>query len=63
MGKVTTGLSMSLDGFIAGANEGPVLLGRGVRLFEYLGIETIQLDTTRVVAAPGVTHLQFRVRH
>jgi len=39
----------------------PVLLGRGVRLFEYLGIEPIELERTRVIEAPGVTHLSFRV--
>ena len=39
----------------------PVLLGRGVRLFEYLGIEPIELETTRVAKAPGVIHLSFRV--
>lgn len=39
----------------------PVLLGQGVRLFEHLGIEPIELETTRVSTAPGVTHLSFRV--
>ena len=39
----------------------PVLLGRGVRLFEYLGIEPIELEATRVVRTPSVTHLSFRV--
>jgi len=39
----------------------PVLLGSGVRLFEYLGIEPIELESTSVTEAPGVTHLRFRV--
>jgi dihydrofolate reductase len=39
----------------------PVLLGEGVRLFEYLGIEPLQLEITRVIEAPGVTHLKYRV--
>ncbi|GIV95375.1 MAG: deaminase [Herpetosiphonaceae bacterium] len=39
----------------------PVLLGRGVRLFDHLGIEPIELERTRVIEAPGVTHLTFRV--
>jgi dihydrofolate reductase len=39
----------------------PVLLGGGVRLFEHLGITPIELESTRVVEAPGVTHLGFRV--
>ncbi|HSJ54698.1 MAG TPA: dihydrofolate reductase family protein [Anaerolineae bacterium] len=39
----------------------PVLLGKGVRLFEHLGAEPIELERTRVVEAPGVTHVTFRV--
>jgi dihydrofolate reductase len=39
----------------------PVLLGDGIRLFEHLGTEPIELSRTRVVEAPGVTHLRFRV--
>jgi dihydrofolate reductase len=39
----------------------PVLLGGGVRLFEHLGTEPVDLETIRVVEAPGVTHLRFRV--
>jgi dihydrofolate reductase len=39
----------------------PVLLGDGVRLFDHLGTGPIELERTRVVEAPGVTHLTFRV--
>ena len=39
----------------------PVLLGEGVRFFERLGTDKIGLERTRVVEAPGVTHLRFRV--
>ncbi|MFN8375622.1 MAG: dihydrofolate reductase family protein [Anaerolineae bacterium] len=39
----------------------PVLLGSGVRLFEQLGIEPVELECTRALPAPGVTHLSFRV--
>ena len=39
----------------------PVLLGGGVRLFEHLGSTPIELESTRVVEAVGVTHLTFRV--
>ncbi len=39
----------------------PVLLGEGVRLFDHLGGETIELESTRVIETPGVTHLTFRV--
>jgi dihydrofolate reductase len=39
----------------------PVLLGEGVRLFEYMGVEPVDLDIVRVTPAPGVTHLRYRV--
>jgi dihydrofolate reductase len=39
----------------------PVLLGGGRRLFENTGTEQIQLEATRVLDSPGVTHLRFRV--
>ncbi len=39
----------------------PVLLGGGVRLFDYLGPTPIQLEIVRVVEAPNVTHLRYRV--
>jgi dihydrofolate reductase len=38
----------------------PVLLGDGARLFENLGTATPDLEATRVVEAPGVTHLTYR---
>jgi dihydrofolate reductase len=39
----------------------PVLLGGGARLFEGLGAAAIQLEQVRAVAAPGVTHVRYRV--
>jgi dihydrofolate reductase len=39
----------------------PVLLGGGIRFFDDLGAEPIELERTNVVEAPGVTHLRFRV--
>lgn len=36
----------------------PVLLGGGVRLFDRLG--PTELEVTRVIASPAVTHLRFR---
>jgi dihydrofolate reductase len=39
----------------------PLLLGKGVRLFDHLEIEPTALERIRVLAAPGVTHLGFRV--
>ena len=39
----------------------PVLLGDGVRLFDYLGTRPIELESTQVVEGTGVTHLTFRV--
>jgi dihydrofolate reductase len=42
-------------------NIAPVLLGEGVRLFDHLGSEPIQLERTRTLETPGATHLSFRV--
>lgn len=39
----------------------PLLLGKGVRLFDQLNIDPITLERIRVVEAPGVTHIGFRV--
>ncbi|MDQ3991094.1 MAG: dihydrofolate reductase family protein [Actinomycetota bacterium] len=39
----------------------PLLLGGGVRLFDGIGPAEIELETTRVVSSPRVTHLRFRV--
>jgi dihydrofolate reductase len=39
----------------------PVLLGEGTLLFDRLGIEPLQLEATRVIASPAVTHVRFRV--
>ncbi len=39
----------------------PVLLGSGVRLFEHLGIEPIELEIISVTGDVGVTHLRYRV--
>jgi dihydrofolate reductase len=39
----------------------PLLLGGGVRLFDDLGSEQIELEPTRVIESPGVTHLRYRV--
>jgi dihydrofolate reductase len=39
----------------------PVLLGGGIRLFDHLGTGPIELERVRVVEAPDVTHLTFRV--
>ncbi len=38
-----------------------VLLGDGIRLFDQLSAERIELERTRVIESPGVTHLSFRV--
>ncbi len=39
----------------------PVLLGDGVRLFEHLKTEPVELEITRVIEGTGVTHLIYRV--
>lgn len=38
----------------------PILLGDGTRLFDRLGNQQIELEGTRVIESPGVTHLRFR---
>jgi dihydrofolate reductase len=39
----------------------PVLLTEGTRLFEHIGNEHIELESTRVLETPGAIHLRFRV--
>jgi dihydrofolate reductase len=39
-----------------------VLLGGGTRLFDRIDATRLTLERTRVVDAPGVTHLTFRLR-
>ena len=39
----------------------PVLLGAGARLLDNLGDAKVELECTRVVEAPGVTHLTYRI--
>lgn len=40
----------------------PLLLGMGVRLFDHLKMRPTELEYIRVVEAPGVAHLGFRVQ-
>jgi dihydrofolate reductase len=40
----------------------PVLLGQGRRLFDHLGPDHTELEPIRIIDAPGVTHLRYRVR-
>jgi dihydrofolate reductase len=39
----------------------PVLFGSGIRLFEHLGSEHLQLETTEVTETKEAIHLRFRV--
>lgn len=39
----------------------PVLLGGGVRFFDNLGDDHVELERTELIEAPDVTHLTFRV--
>jgi len=39
----------------------PILLGEGIRLFEYLGTEPVELERTRLIQSSDVTHLRFRI--
>jgi len=40
----------------------PVLLGQGRRLLDHLSADRVELEVSRVVDAPGITHLHYRVR-
>jgi dihydrofolate reductase len=40
----------------------PVLLVQGIRLFEHLGHDPIELERTSVIPTPAATHLTFRAR-
>jgi hypothetical protein len=63
MGKVSTGLSMSLDGFIAGPNDGPERpLGEGGdRLFSWYfsGDADYRLPGTEMVFKVSLTSAEF----
>lgn len=39
----------------------PMLLGAGIRLFDNVGANPIELESLPVVETPDVTHLRFRV--
>jgi dihydrofolate reductase len=39
----------------------PVLLGEGVKLFDHVEAKRIELEKTRVIDSPGVTHLAYRL--
>lgn len=39
----------------------PVLLGSGIRLFEEIGIEPLELEIAGVTEDVGVTHLRYRI--
>jgi hypothetical protein len=39
----------------------PKILGRGVRLLDGLDADSAGLEVVRVIDAPGVTHLTYRV--
>ncbi len=54
--QVKSDISMSLDGFITGPNAGD-----GVRLFDHPPTNPLELEATRVIESPAVTHLKFRV--
>jgi dihydrofolate reductase len=55
------------QGLVAGlvdeiqVNISPVILGAGERLFDNLGTARPQLTIDRVIDAPGVTHVKYRV--
>jgi dihydrofolate reductase len=38
----------------------PVLLCQGLRLFDHVGMEQIEMEITQAIAGTGVTHLIYR---
>ncbi|MEZ4732981.1 MAG: hypothetical protein R3E79_38280 [Caldilineaceae bacterium] len=59
MGKVITQFTMSLDEIHI--DLGSILLGVGIRLFDQLGPNPIDLEIMDVIEGTGVTHLRYRV--
>ncbi|AVQ97762.1 hypothetical protein OBCHQ24_01400 [Oceanobacillus iheyensis] len=53
---IKTGLLDGLDLHIA-----PVLLGKGTRLFDYIGEESVKLDSTEVIEGTGVIHVKYDI--
>lgn len=53
---IKSGLLDGLDLHIA-----PVLLGNGVRLFDYIGEESVMLKSTEVIEGTGVIHVKYDV--
>jgi dihydrofolate reductase len=41
----------------------PVLLGQGLRLFDNLAAERVELELVRSFTTPDVDHLRYRIRH
>jgi hypothetical protein len=39
----------------------PTVVGRGVRLLDGLDPGSVEFDLVRVIDAPGITHLTYRV--
>ena len=40
----------------------PVLFGEGIRLFDRLGPQRVELERTRVIETPVETDVRFRVK-
>ena len=40
----------------------PLLLGGGIRLFDQLGPELVELEPTRVIGSDAVTHLKYAIK-
>ncbi|SDK36267.1 dihydrofolate reductase family protein [Sediminibacillus albus] len=53
---IQAGLLEALDLHIA-----PVLLGKGVRLFDHIGQDTVRLKSTEVLEGKGVVHVKYDI--
>jgi dihydrofolate reductase len=63
MGGPDTGRQFIEAGLLdeIGVHLVPVLFGSGTRMFEHLGGEHIQLETSEVIETSAATHLRYRI--
>ncbi|GIN72837.1 hypothetical protein J14TS2_33120 [Bacillus sp. J14TS2] len=39
----------------------PILLGKGIRLFDKIGTESIKLESNKIIDGSDVTHLKYKL--
>jgi dihydrofolate reductase len=63
IGGANTGQQLINQGLVDELEVGivPVLLGEGLRLFEHLALQPIELEKIRLLESPGRTDITFRI--